>query len=269
MKTFYCLSDIHLEFHITDLSLSNEEIDAVIGKYFETADALLFAGDAGNDIKTQIRLYEYLSWKYKDAYAVLGNHDLCAKYSSEERIKDVKEHLPKNVHLLDGTIEDSIGGTMGMCDWDRDKDPVSIFRWRHWFDGRNWKYMDMYPETIKQSELAKLDTIVKAKPEIIMTHFVPEQAGVDEQYIGDRNNKYFIFDVKDLLEKIEKDTIWVYGHTHNKRISSYTNAKGNKITFLCNPLGYGESYEVYDKSIDNSKFITQRLKKNLQLSLAV
>ena len=223
--TYYILSDIHLEFHIDNLSISNEDIDKIIGRYFEVADNILFAGDAGNDIKTQIRLYEYLSWKYKNVYIVFGNHDLCynKNNTSENRILEVKKYLPKNVYLLNGNSINNISGTMGMCDFDKDHTPYDIFKWKQWFDGTHWNYMDMNPYNIKKFEINKLNVCIKSKPNIIMTHYIPEQAGINEQYINDPFNKYFIFNANEQLEMIEKDTYWIYGHTHNKRISSYIN----------------------------------------------
>jgi len=234
-------------------------------KDYPETDAIIVPGDVGNDFLTYTRTITWLSKKYKQVYIVLGNHDVLARgatpsqsnvqfNTSDDKVAALKAHAAQypNVHLLDGDVHNGIGGTMGMCDLKCEVVPWRNikFDWKKWFDGKHWKhYISKDPEEIWNAEAEKLNKILEQKPKIVMTHFVPYEAGINWHYRNDPCNVFFYFNAEEFLDKMEDGTLWLCGHVHDKKIINWVNSSGKHITILCNPSGYpGEGSMYADKA---------------------
>lgn len=255
----YIMSDIHIDFY----SVQTNNYDTVLPNFeeqykknFLEADALLLAGDVANDYNTQIMFYKFLTTKYKDVYVTFGNHDLVVSgatfgngnpfKTSDEKIVAVKKEMSKykNFHLLEGQIENGIGGCMGMCDMMYSAYPAldmvkKLMYWAHsWFDGRHWNYMHNTFSKIWDYYDKMMMSIVKKNPKVMMTHFCPIEMGIKDEYKNDMATAFFYFEGKKYLDKMDNDTYWICGHTHTAYKVDYINSKGNTIHIICNPMGY-------------------------------
>src|SRR5574344_611473 len=92
--------------------------------------------------------------------------------------------------------------------------------------------------------------IVKQKPKVMVTHFVPYQLGVQYDFRNDPWNYAFYFDAEKYLDEMENDTYWICGHTHGKRMAEHVNSKGNVIHIRCNPFGYPSDVMPYCDILD-------------------
>lgn len=159
-----------------------------------------------------------------------------------------------NVHLLDGEVINGIGGCMGMCDFNCEPpqfglDPFTNWK-RHWYDGKFWRYMNQEPRKIWDHYEQKLNDIVKQKPKVIVTHFVPYEIGIPFEYRNNSWNYVFYFKGEKFFEELDNDTYWVCGHVHGKRMAEYVNSKRNHIHIMCNPIGYPGERNLYCDVVD-------------------
>lgn len=278
---YFLLSDIHVDiwfpYAVKPSRLKGEEPkeDVVTDTlehlwkfhYIPETEGLILAGDYSNDFLTFSRIIPWLSTKYKEVYLVLGNHDLVVKgatpsksnskfTSSENKIEEMKSVCSKfnNVHLLDGEVLNGIGGCMGMCDFQCEAPTYGLdafTNWkRNWFDGKFWRYFNQEPRKIWAHYEDKLMNIVKQKPKLVVTHFVPYELGISWEYRNDPWNYVFHFKAEKFLEEMDNDTYWLCGHTHNIKRAEYINSKGNIIHIRCNPIGYPGDYSQYCEIID-------------------
>lgn len=229
--------------------------------YPET-DAIIVAGDVANDYLAYTRTVKWLSKKYKEVYLCLGNHDIIVRggtpsktnlpfKTSEEKIAAIQEFCNKmgNVHLLEGRTVDNVSGCMGMCDFKVEpysygSDKKIIWK-REWFDGKHWRYFKQDPIAIWEHYDKMMTDLVSKQPKIMMTHFAPDDVGINFEYRLSPLNTYFYFIGKKYLDKFDHDAIWVCGHVHDKKICTYVNPKGKTITILCNPNGYPGENRAY------------------------
>lgn len=280
MKTLL-LSDIHVDFHWKyavgpkrlyvddpDELVTPETMDYLWDYYqIPVVDRLVLAGDYSNDYLTFSRMVPWLAKKYKEVCLVLGNHDLTVRggtpsksnlpfVSSEKKIEAMKELCNQfdNVHLLDGEVINGISGCMGMCDFKCEPPQFGLdlfTNWkRHWYDGKFWRYMNQEPRKIWDHYEQKLNDIVKQKPKIVVTHFVPYEIGIPFEYRNNSWNYVFYFNGEKFFEELDNDTYWVCGHVHGKRMAEYVNSKGNHIHIMCNPIGYPGERSLYCDIVD-------------------
>jgi len=276
MKTLV-LSDLHVDFFFSyavkpsRLKLDDPKADVVsdtlnfMWDFYQipVVDRLVLGGDYSNDYLTFTRLVPWLSEKYKEVYLVLGNHDLTVKgattsksnhafVSSEKKIEAMKEVCGKygNVHLLDGDVVDGIGGCMGMCDFRCEPpsyglDPFTNWK-RNWYDGKFWRYFNQEPGKIWSHYEQKLSEIVKQKPKLVVTHFIPYEQGIPHKFRNSPWNYVFYFKGQQFFDELDDGAYWVCGHTHDCKRTEFVNSKGNRIHILCNPIGYpGEHSSIY------------------------
>lgn len=268
MKTLL-ISDLHVDFYFVYAVKQSrlKSADPAANVVYDTLDyiwneysipfveAIVIAGDISNDFLTFERAVDWLARKYKKVYIVLGNHDIvvhgatCSKSNdsftcSEEKIIAMMQscHRYDNVFLLENDSNDNIAGCMGMCDFKCDVlyyglDPKTMWS-RHWFDGQHWNYMANDPERLREHYEHVIDRLVERQPKAIVTHFVPYELGISRHYLNNQWNFAFYFKAKKFLDKLDHETYWVCGHTHNRRIAHYVNAKGHTVHIVCNPLGY-------------------------------
>jgi metallophosphoesterase superfamily enzyme len=278
---YYILSDLHIDFYEAyavkpaRYKMADPAEDVTIDTleyiwnthFLPEADAIILAGDYSNDYLRFSRMIPWIAKKYPEVYLVLGNHDLTCRgatdsksnlqfTSSEQKIAKMKEicdAIP-NVHFLDGNIVNSIGGCMGMCDFKCEAPTYGLdafTAWkRNWYDGKYWRYFRQVPSAIWNYQEQLMMNIVKQKPKIMVTHFVPYELGVPFDFRNDPWNYVFYFHAEPFLEEMENDSYWICGHTHGRRIAEYVNSKGNVIHIRCNAFGYPNDYIPYCDIVD-------------------
>jgi len=278
---YYILSDLHIDFYEAyavkpaRYKMADPAEDVTIDTleyiwnthFLPEADAIILAGDYSNDYLRFSRMIPWISKKYPEVYLVLGNHDLTCRgatdsksnlqfTSSEQKIAKMKEicdAIP-NVHFLDGNIVNGIGGCMGMCDFKCEAPTYGLdafTNWkRNWYDGKHWRYFRQVPAAIWNYQEQLMMNIVKQKPKIMVTHFVPYELGVPFEFRVDPWNYVFYFKGEQFLEEMENDSYWICGHVHGRRMAEYVNSKGNVIHIRCNPFGYPSDYMPYCDIVD-------------------
>ena len=266
---YYILSDLHIDFYeeyavksarhrMADPpeDVTVDTLEYIWNDYFlPEADAIILAGDYSNDYLRFSRMVPWIAKKYPEVYLVLGNHDLTCRgatdsksnlqfTSSEQKIvkmKEICDAIP-NVHFLDGNIVNGIGGCMGMCDFKCEAPAYGLdahIAWkRNWYDGKYWRYFRQDPSAIWDYQEQLMMNIVKQKPKIMVTHFVPYEIGVPFEFRNDPWNYVFYFKGEQFLEEMENNSYWICGHVHGRRMAEYVNSKGNVIHIRCNPFGY-------------------------------
>lgn len=275
------LSDIHVEFHeqyavgidrIRSTEPSEETVfDALnyIWNFYQVpeTDGLILAGDYSNDFGRFEHILPWLSKKYTKVWLVLGNHDLTCRgatdslsnlqfASTEQKIAKMKEICSaySNIFLLDGLIQDGVGGCVGFCDFKCETptfglDPFT--RWkRQWYDGKYMRYFGQEPRKIWSHYDSVMESLVTQHPKVMVTHFVPYQLGVSFKFRNNPWNYVFYFDAKKYLDEMDDDTYWFCGHVHGRRKAEYINAKGNRIHIWCNPIGYPGEHSKYIETLD-------------------
>lgn len=264
MKTVYVISDIHCDCFLpvySNFDVEYDEFAKYLDKWFNQnniprTNEIVIAGDIANDFLKYTQFIRYISGQYDNVYIVLGNHDLCVNgrtlsksndkfETSAEKIASVKEYAKtfNNVYLLDGDVVNDIGGTMGMSDFSFKPIPFKkeqyISEWKYnFFDGKTWNYYNNNPEYIWQLEKEKLEKIVKKQPKIVLTHYLPMEAGCEEMYKNSYHSCFFFFEGKQFLEKMPNNSYWICGHSHSARKLDYKCKNGNIVHILCNPFGY-------------------------------
>lgn len=268
MKTLL-ISDLHVDTYFeyavkaSRLKLTDPSADVVYDTlaymWYEygipSVEAIVIAGDISNDFLTFKRTVYWLSEKYKKVYIVLGNHDIVVRgatcstsndrfTTSEEKIMAMADVCReyKNVFLLENNVIDSIAGCIGMCDFKCDVpyyglDPKLLWS-RNWFDGQHWNYFGNDPDRLCEHYAHVLDKLVEKQPRTIVTHFAPYELGIPRHYLNNQWNFAFYFKAEKYLDKLDHETYWLCGHTHDRRTVDYENAKGHAVHIVCNPLGY-------------------------------
>lgn len=294
MKTLL-ISDLHVDMYFdyavkpTRLKSTDPSADVVYDTLdymwkeynIPVVDAIVIAGDIANDFLTFERTVDWLARKYKKVYIVLGNHDIvvhgatCSKSNdrfsySEEKIIAMTNSCNRyeNVKLLETDILlDGIGGCMGMCDFKCDVsyynlDPKIMWS-RKWFDGQHWNYFGNDPDNLWNHYEQVLDKLVERQPRLLVTHFAPYELGIPRHYLNDQWNFAFYFKAEQFLEKLDHDTYWLCGHTHDRRTMIYENANGCNIHIVCNPLGYPQD----SNDIKLVKDLRQRVMQNFIIDI--
>lgn len=296
MRTLF-LSDIHVDIWIDTIErfrkqMKDGETDKAIvesmleyqWKLFDIPDVerLVLAGDYSNDYLTFTYIVPWLAAKFKEVYLVLGNHDLTCRgatgsksnlqfMSSEQKIDAMKKTCKAfdNVFLLDGEVVNGIGGCMGMCDFKCEPPQFgldSFTNWkRYWYDGKFWRFFNQEPGLIWNHFEEKLNNIVRQKPKVVVTHFVPYELGIPFEYRNDRWNYVFYFNGDKFFEELDNDTYWLCGHVHGMRTAEYVTSKGNHIHIVCNPLGYVGERPEYCDIVDYTGAKIERSSKRMKM----
>jgi Icc-related predicted phosphoesterase len=271
---YFVLSDIHtdlwfqfavdrkrLECYDPHESVTRETLDYIwkLREYPTDVDGIIVPGDITNDYQSTCYTIKWLSEKYKKVYIVIGNHDMTVRggtpsqsnlqfLSSYEKVTNIGRYADSlgNCYLLDTSMRERIAGTMGFADFkcccpDAAWAERSKLYWkRSWYDGKYWRGKDFNADSLWKAESSRMRTLCLMQPKVMVTHFTPIQLGISFDFRNDPLNALFYFDAREFLEIFDHDAYWLCGHVHEAKRAVYTNAKGFKITILCNPNGYPE-----------------------------
>ena len=251
------ISDLHFDYWVKSSACTKSRMEHFINHILpETpSDILIIAGDIGHYNTQNIMGLQILKDTYKYICWTHGNHDLLliTKSSLKKYHKDSFKRLSKmvelsneleNVYYLDGNVIDidgiTIGGASGWYDFQYGiQVHYSSIEQMHmmWSNGMidARKIFPVLFDTLKYADeqYKKLDTVVNSSPDIIVSHVGPDWGKIHPRF-NDPSTGLFYFDGKELLSKLDENTTWVYGHTHDR--IEYQHHMGCHM--MCNPMGY-------------------------------
>lgn len=228
----HVLSDLHLEHHKCNVS---ELIN------IQNADAVVLAGDITNlvNIYSLEDTLKYFSDSYKYVFYVPGNHEFYLDFDTA-LTNFFKLKLPSNVYTsLYGSqyvIEDRIFflGTMGF-----NINPITKNIYENYISDNLYIPYSFW-ERVELIWNCKLSLIKKS--EIIITHFLPSFLSCEGKFSGSPLNPYFVRDCEYL---IEKQKLWIHGHTHESK-----NYYIRRCRVLSNPFGYPGEKRYFDVVVE-------------------
>lgn len=86
------------------------------------------------------------------------------------------------------------------------------------------------------------------RPVVVITHFLPGPASLDQRYAGSILNAYFATDCRDLMR--QPVALWIHGHTHTS-----CDYRQGPVRVVCNPRGYSGKQGVSNDDFDSSLVI--------------
>lgn len=230
----HILSDLHLEFGMMDLPLTDAEV-------------IILAGDIGP--MTRGLRHMAMSAKRKPLIYVAGNHEFYGG-NIQAVTNDLRENSQNNIHFLENNAVE-IGGVrfLGCTLWTDFRlfgediqitAMVEAGRWVNDFQcisighGQN-KTRFLPSHAIELHELSRtwLESQLEIPhdgPTVVVTHHAPHPLSLDPRFAEDPVSAAFISDLSPLMGKAQ---LWIHGHTH---ISLDYEVNGTRV--ICNPRGY-------------------------------
>ncbi len=255
------LSDTHFDSWFGYNAIPNE--DMVVGFWRSLkpkGDYLVLAGDIGHNIMQNIHILSILKKVfYKEIIITLGNHDYflvgfnILETPNDKAKKSKKLYQHSGILVLDGNVVElegiKFGGAMG---WYNDayivKNRFSLLGipsndllenldsfinhiWQSHPDCKGTK-LGRYDELFEE-EYMKLTTVHQSC-DVMVSHFNPS-IKMEFQTKGwqkDPTSTFFCFDGEELAIKTTA-RLWIYGHTHERKMYIWHNKK-----FVTSALGY-------------------------------
>lgn len=239
----YTLSDLHTELlDVFDRNMFD-------GLYF---DILILAGDIGQPHKEILKDFlQFCSKKCKYVVYVPGNHEFWGFKGHDEIERDIKDicnsidhiyYLSRHVLVLPEFDVSILGCTL----WSKSSDTcvsgrIADYRRikkRFVSEFGTEKYYPILPADTNKWHVQDLDWLTKElecrKSEacIVATHHAP----LIKECLDNPDSPltfYFASDQSSLIDANPQIILWVYGHTHQKRMFTK-----NKCTIWSNPIGY-------------------------------
>lgn len=223
------LSDIHLEF----LGGGASYIDRLDPT---DVDVLVLAGDVATREFLTFGLTRICS-RFANVTFVAGNHEFYG--SNPEAVKrDVRdlEAKTKNLHFLDNDVWEHQGVKFaGTTLWFPEL--AGNKKYHHSFSdfafirpARKTAYDWIYEEHMKsRAFLAEQASMA----DVFVTHHIPSYKAVSPRWVGSELNPFFVGDVTDIIESIDRPTTWLFGHSHDPG-----KFKIGQANLVINPKGY-------------------------------
>jgi len=223
---FQILSDIHFE----AFGCSH---DVFFNEYLEiAAKNIIIAGDLCNK-KDFIQLIDQFSKRYEHVIFVPGNHDYYG-YSIPYMNEFFKSKNNDRIHILIDdvvTIDDvRIAGTPLW--FSKPTNPLVELEIRNSI--KDFYCIHDFEKDVYKANKKSVEFLKAVEADVIVTHFMPTRKSINERYIGDVCNEYFVCPVLDRYPIHTKH--WIHGHTHDFFDYDY---EGIGVT--CNPFGYSGS----------------------------
>ena len=253
MKIQY-VSDLHLEFKENSKYLKENPLDVA-------GDILLVAGDSAYLGTPEFEHHSFWRWaseNYNQVIVCLGNHEFYQYYDISklqdgfcgEIMPNVRFYYNAVVHINDVDIVIStMWGRINPCDVYITEHSVSDFhrirngRYRltaEAFNAENERCVEFIKRAVADS---------KAKTKIVLTHHVPTNLVVAEEFKRSNINGAFTCDLSDYIAESGID-YWIYGHSHRNIETTL-----GKTIITCNQLGYVFNGEHFNNGYVKSKFI--------------
>lgn len=223
-------SDLHIE------HLKRKTVDTILD-CMPGGEMAILAGDIGTikKISQLSRFLKEVKSKYQYVVYVAGNHEFFG-VSLTDGIKILREECQKlGVNYLENDllIANDLtiwGGTGWYVDLAGNRIYKSLMP-----DFQAIKEFEPY--VYQQNHLFR-EGIRKFKPDLVVSHHLPVKASIDSKFIGSPLNRFFLNDIKDLIDEVEPYAC-CHGHTHTK-VDTYV---GNTV-ILANPMGYSFENQI-------------------------
>jgi predicted phosphodiesterase len=252
MKIQY-VSDLHLEFKENTQFLKENPLEV-------KGDLLIIAGDSTYlDTPTYLS-HPFWSWaskNYKDVIVCLGNHEFYQYYDIALLQNGFCGEIKPNVHFYYNSvihygdidiIVSTLWGHINPCDAYVTEHSVSDFyriRCNQFrltadtFNAENEKCVTFIKQAVQQSV---------ARIKIVVTHHVPTQLAVAEEFINSSINGVFTCDLSNFITDSDID-YWIYGHSHRN-----IDCVLGKTKIVSNQLGYVFNGEHLNNGFDGAKY---------------
>jgi len=245
------LSDLHFEFH------ADQGKEFVKNLNPQGVDVLILAGDI-----TKMRLgFDKTLGMFRRQFPgvpivyVHGNHEF---HESDRKtvVRGTKDAVSKlqGVHWLDcGIVEINGRRILGTPLWyskhPAPKHTLLLSTDEEWARGlirkvtekgveldkfTDFKAISGFPDWVylENARAIKFLTDNVREGDIVVTHMLPTQKSVPDQFRGAINNGWFVCDVEHLIVE-RKPALWLHGHTHTPQDYML-----GQTRIVCNPLGY-------------------------------
>lgn len=231
MITIKLVSDLHFEF------MSDHGVQFATELPNKDVDILILAGDITTLEAGYAGVYRFCE-RFPRVLLVPGNHEYYgSKPANVEHIMgDLQSvHLNLEVLMNERTVIDGIG-FCGTTLWFPEypdnyhyeklmNDFFEIKTPRTWFYEQHKMAVDFLENKIQPND-------------IVITHHLPTQECIDEQYWGSQLNRFFASKLNDLIER-KKPQLWCHGHSHSSMDIYLT----PDTRIVRNPRGY-EGFEI-------------------------
>ena len=257
----YCISDLHLEFYQSHLTLWND-----IKFHLPDADVLILAGDIGIPVDDGFYQYGQLLKMFKTRYSniilVPGNHEFYRAKNYDlgfvfDNLKKLCEQCKiillnnssvviNNVKFIGTTLWSMIDPEAKINDIGR-VFPDSVEYNEEFIKCKNWLKLEL--DTISEQS----DNPIRC---VVITHHLPTSELIHSKYIDSPVlNTAFSTDILEDMN-LSKVDLWFCGHTHECKTYEHLNQSGTKTVFVANPYGY--PHEVRDTFTTSDTFAINR-----------
>jgi predicted phosphodiesterase len=243
-------SDIHFEFYKSPHN-ATIYLDPVLEAKPEGVDTVILAGDIVclNNSPMAMRVFRKFCQAFKHVLYTPGNHEYYNYSLSEGR--ETLQYLQKtykNLHILNPgrviTIENQrfLGGTMWFPPSNIASNPV--FQ-RQINDSRC--ILDWYDDVTAENALC-LESFCThlQQDDVVITHHLPSILSVNEEYVNNDINCYYVSPWAEKLMETRKPKVWIHGHSHKP--VDYMFKDTTRV--ISNPIGYLH-YENAGLTADN------------------
>ena len=224
------LSDLHFEFQRDNGRTLAQACHA------RDVDVLVLAGDiaVADGIAHALELFSEL---YPHVVYVHGNHEFYGS-TRDEVARITREACARlgNVHWLDCNVVEIAGQRfVGTPLWF----PASEAATRYQAHLSDFALIRDYGRWVyAEHQRARHFLGTELRPgDVTVTHHLPSQASVLDEYRDSPLNCYFVADMEDLIRE-RKPALWMHGHTHGS-----VDVMVGETRVLCNPFGYARRGE--------------------------
>ena len=251
MKIQYA-SDLHLEFPENSEYLKENPLKV-------TGEILILAGDIHVfDPEKKFMEEPFWDWAsehYKQVIVIFGNHEFYYDYNLSQMKDGFKYKIRENVYYYYNCVisiddVDIIASTLWSYIQEKNKKACqfSVNDFRRILYGEELLTVDRFNEEHKKclDFIKKALNESKAKTKIIVTHHVPSNLLIAEEYKDSDINEAFTVDLTAFIKKCGAK-FWIYGHSHKN-----INKKIGKTYCLCNQVGYisANEHETFNHEVN-------------------
>jgi predicted phosphohydrolase len=228
------VSDLHWEYQADHGFSQSRELANT------DADIIILAGDVcpAKYIEDYFPAFENLATRYGSVLYTPGNHEYygISFKAGMAKLKSLETRFP-NITILQnkvvqlGTIK--IAGTTLWFPFD-----VKNNIYKRYMDDFKLIHENIdayYQENTKAKDFLTANQDV----DIVVTHHIPTEHWVTDQYKGHFLNRFFVGGaMRQLYDSNAK--VFIFGHTHESFYHTWDEGRG-KIEVFCNPFGYAQA----------------------------
>ena len=230
---FLLVSDCHLEF------FEDKGKSFVQSLSTDQSDVIVIAGDFETNDIAMLRLSEVCE-KFREVIFVCGNHSYYGANRGKVNatLKKVEQKYP-NFHWLNCSSVIVDGQRfLGCTNWWETtaqtafrKDMINDFRCIEAYS--KW----VGPTAQKHREYLEANVL---STDVVVTHYLPLWACVDDDFVGDPSNCFYVKDMSKLINDVQPKA-WLHGHSHVAMDKMFGNTR-----VIRNPKGYPKQNPLWE-----------------------